>query len=127
MNEQLTPRQMMKGLLQGNPQARPLIVPIVFALGAKIENLSFRAYLDNPTKISNALRQIRTQLRTDGVSCYFDPLLEAEALGGPPEWDETNQTAEFGGPSPRRKANCPHTCDLPKRLRIVRECELPLK
>ncbi len=82
----------MKGLLQGNRLARPLIVPIVFALGAKIENLSFRAYLDNPTKISNALRQIRSQLRTDSVSCYFDPLLETEALGGAPHWDETNQT-----------------------------------
>ena len=92
MNEQLTPRQMMKGLLQGNRQSRPLVVPIVFSLGAKIENLSFRAYLDNPTKISNALRQIRTQLRTDGVACYFDPLLEAEALGGVPQWDEANQT-----------------------------------
>jgi len=75
VNEQLTPRQMMKSLLQENPQPRPLIVPIVFAIGAKIENLSFRAYLDNPTKISNALRQIRTQLRADGVACYFDPLL----------------------------------------------------
>jgi uroporphyrinogen-III decarboxylase len=87
VNAQLTPRQMMKSLLQGNPQLRPLIVPIAFALGAKIENLSFRAYLDNPTKISNALRQIRTQLRTDGVACYFDPLLEAEALGFSMRWD----------------------------------------
>ncbi len=86
---------MMKSLLQGNPQPRPLIVPIVFALGAKIENLSFRAYLDNPTKISNSLRQIRAQLRTDGVACYFDPLLEMEALGGTPEWDEANQTRTY--------------------------------
>jgi Uroporphyrinogen decarboxylase (URO-D) len=95
VNEQLTPRQMMKSLLQGNRQARTLIVPIVFSLGARIENLSYRAYLDNPTKISNALRQIRTQLRTDGVSCYFDPLLEAEALGGTPQWDESNQTCSI--------------------------------
>ena len=86
---------MMKSLLQGNRQARPLIVPIVFAVGAKVENLSFRAYLDNPTKISNALRQVRTQLRTDGVACYFDPLLEAEALGGTPQWDESNQTCSI--------------------------------
>jgi uroporphyrinogen-III decarboxylase len=98
---------MMKSLLQGNPQPRPLIVPIVFALGAKIENLSFRAYLDNPTKISNALRQIRTQLRTDGVSCYFDPLLEAEALGGAPEWDEANQTCKIRWPEPAQKGDLP--------------------
>src|SRR5271154_2599898 len=87
-----TPRQIAKFILQGAAPERPLIVPIVFALGAKIENLSLRAYLENPTKISNALRQIRTHLRTDGVSCYFDPLLEMEALGIRSEWDAANQT-----------------------------------
>ncbi len=92
-----------------------MIVPIVFALGAKIENLSFRAYLDNPTKISNALRQIRTQLRTDGVSCYFDPLLEAEALGGAPQWDETNQTRSIRWPESAQKG------ELPARLRSPEE------
>jgi hypothetical protein len=106
---------MMKSLLQGNPQPRPLIVPIVFALGAKIENLSFRAYLDNPTKLSNALRQIRTQLRTDGVACYFDPLLEAEALGGAPQWDEANQTRSLRWPESAQKR------ELPARLRSPEE------
>jgi hypothetical protein len=101
--EPLTPRQMMKSLLQGNRQSRALVVPIVFSLGAKIENLSFRAYLDNPTKISNALRQIRMQLKTDGVSCYFDPLLEAEALGGAPQWDEANQSRRIRWPEPTQK------------------------
>jgi hypothetical protein len=98
---------MMKSLLQGNPQPRPLILPIVFALGARIENLSFRAYLDNPTKISNALRQIRTQLRTDGVVCYFDPLLEMEALGGTPEWDEANQTRSIRWAESAQKGELP--------------------
>ena len=105
----------MKGLLQGNRQARPLIVPIVFSLGAKIENLSFRAYLDNPTKISNALWQIRTQLRTDGVACYFDPLLEAEALGGTQQWDETNQTRSIRWPESAQKG------ELTARLRSPEE------
>ncbi len=115
MSEQLTPRQIVKGLLQGNPQPRPLVVPIVFALGAKIENLSFRAYLENPTKISNALRQIRTQLRTDGVSCYFDSLLEAEALGGTPQWDEANQTRSIRWPESTQVG------ELPAQLRSPEE------
>jgi hypothetical protein len=113
--EQLTPRQVTKGLLQGNPQPRPLIVPIVFSLGAKVENLPFDAYLDSPTKISNALRQIRTQLRTDGVSCYFDPLLEAEALGGAPQWDEGSQSRTIRWPEPA------HRGELPTRLRSPEE------
>src|SRR5579862_2557583 len=106
---------MIKGLLQGNRQARPLIVPIVFALGARIENLSYRAYLDNPTKISNALRHIRTQFRTDGVSCYFDSLLEAEALGGGPEWDESNQARSIRWPESAQKG------ELPARMRSPEE------
>ena len=98
MIERIAPREIVKGLLQGTPQPRPLIVPIVFSLGAKVENLSRRAYLENPTKISNALRQIRTQLRTDGVACYFDSFLELEALGLETRWDPLNQTRAIDWP-----------------------------
>lgn len=105
----------MKSILQGAVPERPLLVPIVFALGAKIENLSFRAYLDNPTKITNALRQIRTQLRTDGVSCYFDPFLELEALGVQSNWDSTNQARTIFYPDDLQKG------DLPSDLRSAEE------
>jgi hypothetical protein len=81
MNLNLTPRQILKGLLQGTPPPRPLFLPIVFSLGAKVENLKLPAFFTNATKITNALRQIRTHLRSDGVACCFDPYLEAEALG----------------------------------------------
>ena len=107
MTERMTPRQMMKGLLQGIPLSRPLILPIVFALGAKIENLSLRAFLDNPTKISNAIRQIRAHLRVDGVSCYFDPYLELHALGVLPEWDSANQTRTLVWPEGAHKDKLP--------------------
>jgi hypothetical protein len=81
MNGILSPRQMLNGLLQGAPPPRPLFLPIVFSLGAKVENLSLPAFLSNATKIANSLGQIRTHLRSDGIACYFDPYLEAEALG----------------------------------------------
>jgi hypothetical protein len=81
MNANLIPGQILKGLLQGAPPPRPLFLPIVFSLGARVENLKLPAFLTNATKITNALRQIRTHLRSDGVACYFDPYLEAESLG----------------------------------------------
>jgi hypothetical protein len=81
MFETLTPRQLVKQILQGATPARPLLAPIVFCLGARIENLPLDAFLENPTKITNALRQIRPRFRSDGVTCYFNPLLEIEALG----------------------------------------------
>jgi hypothetical protein len=76
-----TPRQMANGLLNGIVPPRPLFLPIVFSLGAKVENVPLGAFLSNPTKISSSLRQLRSHLRCDGVACYFDPCLEQEALG----------------------------------------------
>src|SRR5438309_7397759 len=81
MEQSPTPRQMAKGLLSGIVPSRPLFLPIVFSLGAKVENVPLGTFLGNPTKISSALRQMRTHLRSDGVACYFDPYLEVEALG----------------------------------------------
>src|ERR1700685_3324441 len=111
MTENSTPRQMLKGLLQGIPQTRPLFLPIVFSLGAKVENLPLREFLGNATKISNSLRQIRTHLRSDGVACYFDPYLEAEALGATLQHDADDQPPTL---------QWPHRADtgvLPENLR----------
>jgi uroporphyrinogen decarboxylase-like protein len=107
MAEMFNPRQAVKGLLQGIAPPRALFLPIVFSLGARIENLPLRNFLSNPTKISNALRQIRTHLRSDGVTCYFDPYLEAEALGGGLDWDEQGQRASLRWPQPGETGDVP--------------------
>jgi hypothetical protein len=82
MAETHSPQEIVKGLLQGVAPPRPLFLPIVFSHAARIENMPLREFLANPTKISNSLRQVRARLHSDGVTCYFDPYLEAEALGG---------------------------------------------
>lgn len=107
MAEKFNPRQVVKGILEGIAPPRPLYLPIVFSLGARIENLPLRNFLSNPTKISNALRQIRTHLRSDGVTCYFDPLLEAEALGGALDWDAQGQRASLRWPQPGETDHLP--------------------
>ena len=81
MDVKPTPRQAAKGLLNGNLPLRPLLLPIVFSLGAKVENVPLSAFVNNPTKIVSALRQMRSHLQADGVACNFDPYLEVEALG----------------------------------------------
>jgi hypothetical protein len=73
-------------MVRGEALTRPLLLAKLFALGSRMENLPLRDYLGNPTKITNALRQIRAALKVDGVMCYCDPYLEAEALGGRVEW-----------------------------------------
>jgi len=88
---------MIKGFLRGEAPARALLAPILFSLGSRLESVSLRSYQLNPTKIANALRQIRNVLRLDGVTCYFDPFLEAEALGCKVEWPDEN-TATLTSP-----------------------------
>jgi hypothetical protein len=86
MSEASTPRQMVNALLQNATPSRPLLMPVIFSLGARLQNLSLQQFLANPTRIVNALRQIRSVLKVDGLTCYFDPLVEAEALGCKREW-----------------------------------------
>ena len=105
---------MVQGLLRGTLPPRPLFVPIVFALGARVENQPLRAYLGNPTKISNALRQMRSHLRSDGVSCYFDPCLETEALGGTRQWDEDGQRPRISWPQPAARGELPRDLRTPE-------------
>lgn len=114
MNGILTPRRMLKGLLQGTPPPRPLFLPIVFSLGAKVENLPLRAFLCNATKISNSLRQIRTRLRSDGVACYFDPYLEAEALGATLHWQADEQPPTLQWPYVAEAGELPENLRSPE-------------
>lgn len=105
---------MVKGMLQGISPPRPLFVPIVFSLGARVENLPLRTFLGNPTKISNALRQIRSHLRSDGVACYFDPCLEAEALGGALEWGREDRRPRIRWPQSAEKGALPEGLRSPE-------------
>jgi uroporphyrinogen-III decarboxylase len=114
MDQRLTPRDALKGLLQGISPERPLFLPIVFALGAKIENTPLPAYLTNPTKITNAQRQIHTRLRSDGISCYFDPNLEVEALGATIEWPMNDAPPKLHWPGDVQKGELPLNLRTPE-------------
>ena len=133
MSEPRSQRSVVKGLLRGEQAARPLLMPLTFSLAARLENLPLGSFATNPTKIVNALRQVCSSLRLDGVTCYFDPFLEVEALGGKLEW--TSEGARLLGPvcpridelrsqweSPETIVNrgrIPVAADVLKRLRIL--------
>jgi hypothetical protein len=114
MVENPTPRQMVKGLLRGIAPPRPLFLPIVFSTGARVENLTLQAFLGNPTKICNAQRQMRSYLRSDGVSCYFDPFLEVEALGGVLQWSAEDPFPAVQWPQPAEKGEVPEDLRSPE-------------
>lgn len=117
MDRKIDLRACVKGILQGPPPPRPLFLPIVFSHAARIENLPLRAFLGNPTKIAQALRQLRSYLRSDGVTCYFDPFLEAEALGATLEWGSGAQPSIRWARNPL-DGDLPPADDVPKRGRI---------
>jgi len=80
------PRSILRAVLRGQPAPRPLFIPIIFTLAAKLDDIPLPTFLRNPTKIANALVAIHRRLNTDGVTGYFDRLLVAEALGCELDW-----------------------------------------
>lgn len=65
-----------------------LFIPLIFSFGAKLEDLTQEEFLKDPTKISNALRTIQKYFQVDGVVCYGDKMILAEALGCTLDWSE---------------------------------------
>jgi hypothetical protein len=92
------PRSMVKALIQGQRPARRLFIPLIFSLAAKLEDVPLPNFVANPTKIANSLVAIYQRLRPDGVTCYFDLLLVAEALGCRLDWSASPPA--FTRPSP---------------------------
>lgn len=135
MPEPSTPRGMIRALLRGVRPPRPLLMPIVFSLGSRVESLAMPQFLSNATRITSALRQIRSVLKVDGVTCYFDPLLEAVALGYKVAWSPDGPTLpqpQISG-SLRRNLRSPESapqqgrvpvaCDVIRRLKVMLQDE----
>jgi hypothetical protein len=125
---------MIRAMLQGDLLPRPLLLPIVFSLGARLENLSPRAFLANATRIASSQRQIRNALGLDGVTCYFDPYLEAEAFGCELTWSADEMTRvlrpQGGNAATLRerlrapeeiagRGRIPVACDVLRRLKVM--------
>ncbi len=58
-----------------------LFVPLIFSFGATLEDMALDEFLEEPTKISNTLRLTQNYFQVDGVVCYADSTVLAEALG----------------------------------------------
>jgi Uroporphyrinogen decarboxylase (URO-D) len=124
MPEALTPRAIIKSLLRGDAPPRPLLMPIIFSLGSKVENLPLPQFLCNATKITSALRQIRSVLQVDGLTCYFDPLLEAEALGCKVAWSAQGVPALEKPATGSLREHLKPPESLPQQGRIPMACEV---
>lgn len=114
---------MVKALVRGEPPERPLFLPIVFALGAKVENLPLGDFMSNATKIANGLRRIKAILHSDGVTCYFDPTLEARAAALLAR-QSPRETPTWDGLGHRQQIEV--AIDVIRRLRVLAADDLVL-
>lgn len=90
----MMPVQVVKALIQGKPPERRLFVPFIFSLAAKLEDIPLSTFVSNPTKIANSLVALYQRLHPDGVTCYFDLFMLAEALGGSLDWSAASPQFE---------------------------------
>jgi uroporphyrinogen decarboxylase-like protein len=90
----MMPVQVVKALIQGKPPVRRLFVPLIFSLAAKLEDIPLSTFVSNPTKIANNLVALYQRLHPDGVTCYFDLFMLAEALGGSLDWSADSPVFE---------------------------------
>ena len=84
----------VKALIEGKPPARRLFMPLIFSLAARLEDVPLPIFMASPTKIANSLVAIYQRLRLDGVTCYFDLFLIAEALGCRLDWSTSPPVLE---------------------------------
>jgi hypothetical protein len=59
-----------------------LFIPLIFSLGANLEDIPLDLYFNEPTKISNSLRVIHNYFKVDGVVFCGDDTCLLEDLGG---------------------------------------------
>ena len=71
-----------KTMQLANP-GRPVFVPIVYRLAARIEQMPLLDMVSDPTAYANVLDGAYKLLRQDGIVTSFDPTLEAEFFGCP--------------------------------------------
>ena len=126
-----TPRSIVKALIHGQIPERPLFIPLIFTLAARLEDLALSTFLANPTKLANALTALHHRLRTDGVVGYFDPTLEAEALGCRLDWQaappaiaarpaaDLSSRLQLSPPALAELGRIPVALEVVRRLRVT--------
>src|SRR5213082_31217 len=90
----MMPIPIVKALIQGQPPARRLFVPLIFSLVAKLENIPLSNFVGNPTKITNNLVALYRRLRLEGGTCHFELLNNTEATRCRKGWNTKPPTFE---------------------------------
>ena len=80
-------REAFRRTMQAANPGRPVFVPIVYRLAARIEQMPLADMVADPTSYANVLEGASKLLRSDAIVTNFDPSLEAEIFGCRADWE----------------------------------------
>jgi len=79
-------RDAFRRTMQAANTGRPVFVPIVYRLAARIEQTPLLDMVSDPTSYANVLEGAYKLLKQDAIITNFDPTLEVESLGCQLDW-----------------------------------------
>jgi hypothetical protein len=88
-----TGRALFNKFLNDEPLPRPVFVPMIRGLLARVENMPMERLMNDPTQWANALVKTHKLFRFDGVVVGLDFTLMAEACGCPISWENDRPVA----------------------------------
>ncbi len=136
----LTSKELIIDLFQLKELPRFLFVPWVCSFAAKLEQISVKEMLSDPSLLSRSLQNAQKLFGYDGIINVFDPSLEAEACGCEIRWGGEGELPEVVSHPLRegiaikdldiseieKKGRLPVVLEATKRISVVRGKEVAL-
>jgi hypothetical protein len=127
-------RDAFRRTMQAANAGRPVFVPIVYRLAARIEQTSLLDMVSDPTSYANILESAWKLLRQDAIITGFNPSLEAEIFGCQVEWQDDYElpavsgwtACELSGAGLENSARLPVLLEATKRLIQTRGREVAI-
>jgi hypothetical protein len=115
-------------------EGRPVFVPIIYRLAARIEQTPLADMVSNPTSYANVLEGAWKLLKQDAIVTNFDPGVEAEIFGCQVDWRDDYKlpttlvwtNCELSGASLENSGRLPILLEVTKRLVQTRGREVAI-
>jgi hypothetical protein len=127
-------RDAFRKTMQAANVGRPVFVPIIYRLAARIEQTPLQDMVSDPTSYANILENAWKLIRQDAIITSFDTSLEAEIFGCQVEWQDDYElpmvsgwtNCELSGASLENSGRLPVLLEATKRLIQTRGREVAI-
>lgn len=132
MVSNVTSKEIVRRIFSQTESPRIPFIPLVCTYAAKLEQISVRKMLTDPTQLAKAIQNAQTLFGYDGVINVLDPSLEAEVCGCPVTWKDEDELPSISAPiggydkiaqldisGIEKKGRLPVVLEATRRLKIV--------